>query len=467
MENISRRRLMTGMGMGAAALTIAAWTGNGNAIVAGAKAAVDTLPQDPGAATLGAGAFALFSQENLNFQTLFALGSAGQIAEVGEVIACVAQSNSTPGGATYQAVSDAFIAMGNRLETAAADARKSGHRVTARSKYLRAAKYYTQALYWVPGTSTPGAEADVYRVMDHAFSAAMELIQPTPEKIAIPYERRTLPGWFMRPVDDSKRRPTIIMNNGSDGQNVDMLAQGGFAALERGYNVVIFEGPGQGSQLFLENIPFRPDWEKVVTPIVDLLEKRNDVNPKQIALRGISFGGELTPRAAAFEHRIAALVADPGNMNTWVNYPAFLQEVAKSGTPAQVNAAWNTDIVPGSTPEEVFSLKKTLEIFTAGAHDDVKQGEVPRDWAAISEAIGKFNLDGVVDEIKCPTLVTKYEGDTFFKDEPRKLYDALTVKKKDYVEFTAVEGAQFHCGPMAPQLANETCWDWLDDVFDR
>ena len=137
--------------------------------------------------------------------------------------------------------------------------------------------------------------------MDHTFSAAMELIQPTPEKIAIPYERRTLPGWFMRPVDDSKRRPTIIMNNGSHGQNMDMLAQGGFAALERGYNVVIFEGPGQGSQLFLENSPFRPDWEKVVTPIVDLLEKRNDVNPKQIALREISFGGELTPRATAFD----------------------------------------------------------------------------------------------------------------------------------------------------------------------
>ena len=63
------------------------------------------------------------------------------------------------------------------------------------------------------------------------------------------------------------------MNNGSDGQNVDMLAQGGLAALERGYNVVIFEGPGQGSQLFLHDVPFRPDWENVITPIVDHLER--------------------------------------------------------------------------------------------------------------------------------------------------------------------------------------------------
>jgi dienelactone hydrolase len=467
METISRRGLLTGMGVGAAGVTLAALTGNGTAFAAGGDATVDTLPQTAGAATLGAGSFALFSQVDLNFQTLFALGSAGQIAAAGEVVSAVAQANSTPGGATYQAIFDAFIAMGNRLETAAAAAAKNGHRVTARAKYLRAAKYYAQALYWVPGTSTPGAEADVYQVMDHAFTSGMNLMQVMPERLKIPYERRTLPGWFMRPAGDGKRRPTIIMNNGSDGQNVDMLVQGGFDALERGYNVVIFEGPGQGSQLFLENIPFRPDWEKVITPIVDVLEQRSDVNTKQIALRGISFGGELTPRAAAFEHRIAALVADPGNVDTWVNYPAILQDVAKSGTRAQINAAWNTDIVPGSTPEQMFSLKKTLEIFTAGAHDDVTKGEVPTDWAAVSEAIGKFNLDGVVDKIKCPTLVTKYEGDTWFKDEPRKLYDALTVKKKDYVEFTAVDGAQYHCGPLAPQLVNETCWDWVDDVFDR
>ena len=64
----------------------------------------------------------------------------------------------------------------------------------------------------------------------------------------------------MKPERGGARRPTIIMNNGSDGQNVDMLAQGGLAALERGYNVVIFEGPGQGSQLFLHDVPFRPDW---------------------------------------------------------------------------------------------------------------------------------------------------------------------------------------------------------------
>ncbi len=466
MYEISRRRLFTDMGLGAAALTIGAGV-MGRAGAFAADATGDTLAQTPAEAALGAGSFSLFTQEDLNFQTLFALGGVGQIAEAGEVVAAVAQANAAPGGATYQSVYDAFVAMGNRLERAAVKARQAGHRVTARTKFLRASKYYTEALYWVPGTSTPGAEADVYRATNGAFTAAMTLFDPVAQRIEIPYKRRTLPGWFLRPAGGTERRPTIIMNNGSDGQNVDMLAEGGFAALERGYNVVIFEGPGQGSQLFLENIPFRPDWEKVITPVVDFIVKRDDVNPKQIALRGISFGGELTPRAAAFEHRIAALVADPGSMSAWENYPPIVQDVAKAGTPEQVNAEWNSLIVPDSTPEETFSLKKSLEIFSAAAHDDVKQGKVPTDFGELAPAIQRYNLFDVADRITCPTLVTQYEGDTFFTTQGRQLFDELNVEKKDFVEFTAVDGAQYHCGPMAPQLVNETCWDWLDDVFDR
>ena len=43
----------------------------------------------------------------------------------------------------------------------------------------------------------------------------------------------------------------------------------GYAALARGYNCLIFEGPGQGELIREQRIPFRPDWEKVVTPVVD------------------------------------------------------------------------------------------------------------------------------------------------------------------------------------------------------
>ena len=279
------------------------------------------LPLPPGAETLGQGTFQLFAAPDLNFQTLIALGGAGINAAVGEVITAVDQANAAPGGASYQSLFDAMVATGNRMVEAADAAAKKKHTVTARERYLRAGQYYNQALYWVLGTSTPDREAEVYRAMNDAWKQAAKRAVPVWEPVSIPYGGSTLPAWFLKPASGGGRRPTLIMNNGSDGQNVDMLPQGGSAALARGWNVLVFEGPGQGQMLFERRIPFTPDWHDVMSPIVDVLQKRGDVDPKRIALLGVSFGGLLVMRAAAFEHRLAAVVPDPGSYDDFHRLP--------------------------------------------------------------------------------------------------------------------------------------------------
>ena len=40
-------------------------------------------------------------------------------------------------------------------------------------------------------------------------------------------------------------------------------------AFKRGYNCLVYDGPGQGEMLRIKKVPFRPDWETVVTPVVD------------------------------------------------------------------------------------------------------------------------------------------------------------------------------------------------------
>ncbi len=466
MQQLSRRALLASMGTGAAALAL---TNVGPAAgAADAGSAATTIPLPSGTDALGSGAFELFSQTDLNFQTLFGLGEAGLNSVAGEVIAVVAAANAAPGGASYQSVYDEFIAQANRLQESALEAQKAHHVVTARSRFIRAAKYYAQALYWVLGTSTPDGEADVYTVMDTMFTAGMKLMAPRPEQVEIRYEGGTLPAWFVKPERGGARRPTIIMNNGSDGQNVDMLAQGGLAALERGYNVVIFEGPGQGSQLFLHDVPFRSDWERVITPIVDYLETRTDVNLDQVAIRGISFGGLLVPRAAAHEHRLGAVVADPGSIKTILDYPPIIRDIAHENSADDINSAWNATVVPGATPEQKFSLMKTFEIFTEDAHAAAKRGELVTDFAAVAAQLERYDITEQLDAIASPTLVTQYEGDVNFTTEGRTLYEGLTrAKSRKFVEFTAVNGAQYHCGPLAPQVSNEACWDWVDEVFNR
>jgi hypothetical protein len=466
MRELSRRTLLASMGTGAAAVALSSLAPG--AVGAAEDATTATIALPTGADALGTGTFQLFSQTDLNFQTLFGLGEAGLNSVAGEVIAVVAAANAAPGGASYQSVYDEFLAQANRLHESAIEAQRAKHLVTAQSRFIRAAKYYAQALYWVLGTTTPDAEEDVYTAMDAAFTAGMKLMRTRPEQVEIKYDRGTLPAWFVKPDRGSRRRPTVIMNNGSDGQNVDMLPQGGLAALERGYNVVIFEGPGQGSQLFVHNVPFRPDWQNVISPIVDYLETRSDVNLDQVALRGISFGGLLTPRAAVHEHRLGAVVADPGSLKSILNYPPIIQDILRGKDESAVNSAWNATVVPGATPDQKFNLMKTFEIFTADAHDAAKRGELTTDVFPVGRQIVQYDIADELDRITTPTLVTQYQGDVDFTTQGKTLYDGLTrARKRGFVEFTSVNGAMYHCGPLAPQVSNEAAWDWVDEVFDR
>jgi pimeloyl-ACP methyl ester carboxylesterase len=455
---VGRRGFLGGLAVGTAGLA----TGLRPAV--GLPGKLPTLPPIPDSSTaLGQGTFQLFSQSDLNFQTLFALGGAGINSAVGEVTTAVAQANAAEGGASYQSLYDAMVATGDRLKKAADDAVKAKHVITARERYLRAAQYYNQALFWVLGTSTPDQEELVYETMDETWRESAKRQTPRWEPFTFRWNRRELPAWFIRPAGASGRRRTVIMNNGSDGQNVDMLPQGATFALQRGWNVVIFEGPGQGRTLFVDKVPFTPDWHEVITPLFDVVQQRSDVDPKGIVLWGVSFGGLLVVRAAAKEHRLKAVVSDPGSVSDYDAFPAVLRDVAKSGDQAAVNAAWESEVIPGSNAMDLFQLKKRLEIYTPGAIDEVREGKVPADWYGISRAIQKFDLGDLGSEVTTPTLVINYELEQFYPGQATELYARLPKKWRDIVTFTKAEGAEYHDAPIGAQWHGEVVMDWLEE----
>ena len=124
------------------------------------------------------------------------------------------------------------------------------------------------AFFFVLGTSKPGSEADVYLLVRQRFDAFVDLMDTPVRRFSVLSGPSEIPVYLFRPAGAPANAPTVIMNNGSDGQTCEIFPYVA-GAIARGLNAVLFDGPGQGSSLFLRKVPFRPDWNAAVSPVID------------------------------------------------------------------------------------------------------------------------------------------------------------------------------------------------------
>jgi hypothetical protein len=92
----------------------------------------------------------------------------------------------------------------------------------------------------------------------------------------------------------------VILTGGYDSTVEELHLTNGAAALAHGHNVLAVDGPGQGGLLIQQQLTLRPDWEDVISPVVDYALTRADVDPRRIALIGPSLGA---PRSTCRERR--------------------------------------------------------------------------------------------------------------------------------------------------------------------
>ncbi len=278
-----------------------------------------------------------FTDERFEFLALIALGSAAyRLSEVGEVYATADRITDGDGESWFEE----WMATATRVRRIAEDCESRGDVASARDAFLRAANYAATAFFYVLATDDPSRSLHTWRSHRRDFDRAMKL-WPTPvSHVEIPYEGTHLHGYFWSGGEGP--RPTIILNNGSDGPVSDMLFMGAVDAVARGWNAITFDGPGQGYALYEQGMFFRYDWEKVITPVVDFLVARHDVDPERIVLAGNSQGGYWVPRAVAFEKRIAAAVADPGVVRvdtSWRSHlPPVMIQLLESGDDADFDS---------------------------------------------------------------------------------------------------------------------------------
>ena len=240
--------------------------------------------------------------------------------------------------------------------------------------------------------------------------------------------------------------------NGSDGSLAALWGSTGAAALDRGYNVLLFDGPGQQSQLFDRDVPFRPDWEQVLTPVFDFIAGLEGVDPDRIAVYGISQGGYWVARALAFEHRFAAAITDPGVVDVSASWTSQL--------PKSMNKLLDEGRNEKFDKEMSFGLKFSPETEHTWQFRARPYGTTG--FAETIEAVRGYNMADVASKISTPLLITSPEGEQFWPGQAEQLA-SLTDGVSTIVHFTATEGASEHCQPLARTLTAQRIFDWLDD----
>ena len=326
-----------------------------------------------------------------------------------------------------------------------------GHGISAGHQYLRAAQYYLAAEVMLHTNPDDPRILSTYRKGGDCFFKGLTLLGEPVELLAIPYEGTTLRGYFFRARGGSGRKPTLIVHQGYDAP-VESTRHIADAAIERGYNCLLFEGPGQGLVLREKGLPFRPDWESVVTPVIDYIVRRPDVDSDSLILMGISMGGGFAARAAAYEHRLKILVLNPG-------YVSFY-DLFKDILPEKLVNLYEED-------PQVFNDKALDELgsYDVGARWGMHHGmwvfgaATPAEFIAALEA---YDFTDAVPQIRATTVVMDGTGEQYGAGQSKRLYDLLTCPKH-FMVFTEEEHAADHCQVGAPGLATERLFNWLDD----
>jgi len=388
-----------------------------------------------------------------------------------------------------------WIKTAKRVHSYAKDSETKGHMISAKEAYLRATNYYRTSAFFLVDSKDQRL-ASTIGLSKECFKKAISLFSFVVEPVEISYEGILLPGYFYHAskndddncskvqldshsnegiqqenalVDDNHDRssanypalPTLVVHGGFDSTLEELYFFAAAPSLDRGYNCLTFEGPGQGNVIIKQELPFRYDWERVVTPVLDFaLSKKSKykIDSEKIALMGISMGSLLAARACSFEHRFSALILYDGVYDGYDSVtsgftPQMLDALDK-GDSEFVNKTLNELMQSNSNIK--FNMKHGM--WTTGSNSAYE----------LIMGAKKYSVKDTLKNIKCPTLVLEGEKDDSFPGQPKKVYEGLVSvpsPSKRYVLFTVEEGGEEHCQTGATGLVNQRIFNWLDETF--
>jgi len=329
-----------------------------------------------------------------------------------------------------------------------------GRLISGRNAMLRASNYYRTAMIRCPANSELGDE--LLTKSRECFIVALKHINPAIEFVKIPYGEYVLPAYYYN--TGKPNTPTLIGINGGDSTNEEMFNTLGFAAIERGWNFLVYEGPGQFTAMQLNpSLYLRPDYEVVNGAIVDWLYTKPEVAKDKIALFGWSLSSNLVLRAAALDKRIAATISNGLIVDVYEAWYGVWPKWLQKAKPKHFDFVFHL-------LEKMSSQVRALTSTFYKLHGVITPTAMIQAWKP-------YNVSQFAEKLTCPALFIVGEAEYAEQSAgPLILSIAKFIKNLKgpawFHEFGYEEGwAASHCQIGAQLALQELVYDWLDMVL--
>ena len=348
-----------------------------------------------------------------NLSVGLAIEMGARMGEIEAMCGPLQEAAKQPDAEGTQAFRDTWGKMANKLCGLAEEDEARGRLLSAGEKYSRAGIYLTTCER-LQAHGAPN-RLELYKESLALFRKGVTLSGEACERVEIPYEGKHLSALYVPAQGVEGPAPLLVQVNGLDSTkelayHVGMpkwLAQRGVASL-------VLDQPGTGEALRLQGLTARYDSEHWASRVMDWLETRDDVDSKRIGMEGVSLGGYYCPRAVAFEPRFAC------------------------GVVLGANHDWRDVQKRRLEKEGDFPVPHYWEhvCWVWGARDI-------DEFMAIAENV---HLDGVVEKIRVPFLVTHGEKDSQIPLKwAQRTYDQLVNSpNRELKIFTEREGGVQH-----------------------
>ncbi|MBV4518367.1 alpha/beta hydrolase family protein [Pseudomonas kurunegalensis] len=369
-----------------------------------------------------------------NLSVGLAIEMGARIGEIEEMCGPLQEAAKQPDAAGTQAFRETWSKMADKLCSLAQEDEAQGRLLSAGEKYSRASSYLITCER-LQAHDAPG-RLDMYKRCLELFARSLELTKDKCTRVEIPYEGKHIAGLFIPADNVSGPAPVLVQVNGLDSTK-EMKYRVGLPAwlAKRGVASLIIDQPGTGEALRLQGLTARYDSEHWASRVVDWLETRADVDARRIGMEGVSLGGYYCPRAVAFEPRFACGVAWGANHDWRDVQKRRLEKEGDFPVPHYwAHVRW------------VWGAKDMDEFMTIAEH---------------------VHLDGVLDRIKVPFLVTHGEKDSQIplKWAYRTYEQLVNSPKRELKIFTEREGGVQHASFDNSMNAGQYIADWVAETL--